>query len=462
MPIDPDIFRAYDIRGKVGPAITTEVAELLGRAFGTYIAQISGRSEVAVGRDNRLSGEELKGALVRGLVSAGCTVYDIGLSTSPALYFAIGQWKLPGGVNVTGSHNPRDENGFKLVGEGARPIAGDEIQKVKAVLDSGSFRAGEGRIVEREVKPEYFARLRQAARLTRPFRVAVDTGNGVAGLYAPPLLREVGCEVIELHCDLDGRFPNHLPDPQMPENVADLQEKVKETGVELGLAFDGDGDRIGVIDEHGERHEADYILMLLARALLHKQPGAKVIVDVKTSQPVLDDIKEHGGVPIVWKTGHSFIKLKMREEQAPLAGEASGHIFFQENFYADDALFAACKLLTFLSDTETSLSRHLQGMSRWYTSAELRVPCADDRKVAVVEAVASELRARHEALEIDGIRASWPDGWALIRASNTGPNLTLRFESKSEAGLREIEEEVVGTLRKHVDVPDLSQSQSGH
>ncbi len=462
MAIDPDIFRAYDIRGKVGPAITNEVAELLGRAFGTYIRRLSGGNEIAVGRDNRLTGEELKGALTRGLVAAGCTVYDIGLSTSPALYFAVGQWKLPGGVNVTGSHNPKDENGFKLVGEGARPIAGDEILKVKAVIDSNDFLAGEGSVQLREVKPEYFGRLKQAARLTRPFRVAVDTGNGVAGLYAPPLLREVGCELIELYTELDGNFPNHLPDPQMPENVVDLQQKVRESDAELGLAFDGDGDRIGVIDEHGERHDADYILMLLARALLREQRGAKVIMDVKMSQPVVDDIKAHGGAPVIWKTGHSFIKLKMREEQAPLAGEASGHIFFQENFYADDALFAACKLLTYLSESEMTLSEHLQGMSRWYTSSELRVPCPDDRKWSVVDEVAGELRQRHDSLEIDGIRASWPDGWALIRASNTGPNLTLRFESKSEEGLREIKAEVLTALRKHIEVPDLSEAGGGH
>ncbi len=462
MAIDPDIFRAYDIRGKVGPAITNEVAELLGKAFGTYIRRLSGRNEIAVGRDNRLTGEELKGALTRGLVAAGCTVYDIGLSTSPALYFAVGQWKLPGGVNVTGSHNPKDENGFKLVGEGARPIAGDEILKVKAVIDSNDFLAGEGSVQLREVKPEYFGRLKQAARLTRPFRVAVDTGNGVAGLYAPPLLREVGCELIELYTELDGNFPNHLPDPQMPENVVDLQQKVRESDAELGLAFDGDGDRIGVIDEHGERHDADYILMLLARALLREQRGAKVIMDVKMSQPVVDDIKAHGGAPVIWKTGHSFIKLKMREEQAPLAGEASGHIFFQENFYADDALFAACKLLTYLSESEMTLSEHLQGMSRWYTSSELRVPCPDDRKWSVVDEVAGELRQRHDSLEIDGIRASWPDGWALIRASNTGPNLTLRFESKSEEGLREIKAEVLTALRKHIEVPDLSEAAGGH
>ncbi len=452
MAIDPGIFRAYDIRGKVGPSITTEVAEALGRAFGTYIAQ-DGNPEIAVGRDNRSSGEELKDALIRGLISTGATVYDIGLSTSPALYFAVGHWGLPGGINVTGSHNPPDENGFKLVGEGNRPIAGDEILKVKEVIDGGSFRSGQGHVEQREIKPEYFDRLRDATQLSRTFRVAVDTGNGVAGLYAPELLRSVGCDLVELYTELDSSFPNHLPDPQMPENVVDLQNKVRETGVDIGLAFDGDGDRLGVIDERGERHEADYILVLLARGLLSEQPGANVIMDVKTSQPVMDDIREHGGEPILWKTGHSLIKLKMREVQAPLAGEASGHLFYSENFYSDDALFAACKLLTFLSQSDKPFSAHLEGIPHWYTSPEMRVPCPDDRKVAVVEEAARELRARYESIEIDGIRAIFPDGWALVRASNTGPNLTLRYEAKSEEGLAEIDQVMREVLSKHVDVP---------
>jgi len=458
MAFDPAIFRAYDIRGKAGVSLTTELAGALGRAFGTYVAR-DGRTEIAVGRDNRASGEELKAALIEGLVSTGATVYDIGMSTSPALYFAVGHWGIAGGINVTGSHNPPDENGFKLVGEGNRPIAGDEIQAVKRVMDGGAFHQGAGRTVEREIKPEYFARLREIAKLARPLRVAVDTGNGVAGLYAPPLLREIGCDVVELHTELDNTYPNHLPDPQMPENVVCLQEKVRESGVDIGLAFDGDGDRLGVIDERGERLEPDFIMIPLARMLLQEQPNAKVIIDIKTSQPVADDIAAHGGEPLVWRTGHSFIKLKMREVKAPLAGEASGHIFFQENFYSDDALFAACKLLTYLSRTERPLSAHFAEVPRWFTSPELRVRCPDERKWDVVDAVAAELRQRHPSIEIDGIRATFPDGWALIRASNTGPNLTLRFEAQTQEGLDAIDREVMTVLRKHL--PDAAPS-TGH
>jgi phosphomannomutase/phosphoglucomutase len=449
MDIDANAFRAYDIRGKVGPSLTAPFAELLGKAFGTYVAK-NGRTEVVVGRDNRASGPELKEALMHGIASTGAKVFDVGMSTSPALYFAVASWGLPGGVNVTGSHNPPDENGFKLVGEGNRPIAGDEIQEVRKLMEAGEFIEGEGRIEEREVKSEYFEHIKKSINVTRPFRVVVDTGNGVAGLFAPELLRQIGCDVVELYTDLDSNFPNHPPDPQMPENVVDLQRRVVEEKADLGFAFDGDGDRLGVIDEKGNRHEADYILMLLARAVLDDQPGAKVVIDIKSSQPVLDDVRARGGDPIIWKTGHSFIKLKMREEQAPLAGEASGHLFFSDNFYSDDGLYAACKLLTYLSKDERPLSAHFEGVPQWFTSPELRVPCEDSKKWDVVAAVAKELRERHEASEIDGIRATWPDGWALVRASNTGPNLTVRFEAKTQEALDAIDAELKEILGKHV------------
>lgn len=454
MAIDPGVFRAYDIRGKVGAGISEELAEVLGKAFGTYITRDEPdghEAQVVAGQDNRDSGQGLKAALMRGIASTGAVVRDIGMTTSPALYYTVGNLGITGGVNVTGSHNPPDENGFKLVGAGNWPIAGDEIQAVRSIIESGDFRTGVGRIEPFDHKPAYFAQIERSAKLARAFRVAVDTGNGVAGLYAPPMLKRLGCELVELYTDLDSSYPNHLPDPQMPENMVDLQELVRESGVDIGLAFDGDGDRLGVVDERGVRHEADYILMLLARDMLTAEPGARVIVDIKTSQPVLDDITERGGEPIVWKTGHSNIKIKMREGKTPLAGEASGHIFYRDNYYADDALYAACQLLTFLSKSDKPLSAHLAGIPRWYTSPELRVPCADDKKWGVVEAVAATLRKSHPAVEIDGIRATFPDGWALVRASNTGPNLTVRFESKTEEGLAAIDAEVKAALAGHVE-----------
>ncbi len=455
MTIDPGVFRAYDIRGKYPSGINEELAELLGRAFGTYVAEHEGGNEIAVGQDNRASGASLKAALTRGLTSTGATVYDISMSTSPALYFSVGHWGLAGGINVSGSHNPPDENGFKLVGRGNRPIAGEEILEVKKVLDAGAFRSGAGKVVERAIIPEYFAHLKSIAKLARTFRVAVDTGNGVAGLYAPPLLKELGLDVVEIHTDLDDTYPNHLPDPQMPENVVCLQATVRESGADIGLAFDGDGDRLGVIDERGERHEAEFFFALLAFQQLDKQPGARVIMDVKATQPVLDALTAHGAKPEVWRTGHSYIKMRMRETNTPLGGEASGHIFYAENFYADDALFAACKLLNYLSNAGEPLSALIARIPHWLTTPEIRVPCADEKKWDVVEKLAAYLRGRYPALEIDGIRAPYPadDRWALVRASNTGPNLTLRFEAKTQAALDAISDEVLGELRKHVDVP---------
>jgi phosphomannomutase/phosphoglucomutase len=456
MTVDPAIFRAYDIRGRAIASINPDLAEALGRAFGSYIADRENkrRTQIAVGRDNRTTGEALKQALMRGLASTGATVYDIGMATSPALYFSVGHWGLDGGVNVSGSHNPPDENGFKLVAKGNLPVAGPEVQKMRRIIERGKFRSGRGSIVKRSIRREYFARLRQVGRPVRrnPPRVVVDTGNGVAGLYAPPLLRAIGCDVIELHTELDPTYPNHLPDPQMPENVVCLQREVKRRRADLGLAFDGDGDRLGVIDDKGERHEADFVLALLARDTLAEQPGAPIILDIKTSQPVIDDVTAHGGRPMLWRTGHSFIKLKMRQSKSPLAGEASGHLFYGENYYSDDALFAACKLLVYLSKQGRPLSSLLNDIPRWQATAELRVPCSDDQKFAIVDAVSDALAKRYPSSRIDGIRATFPDGWALVRASNTGPNLTLRFEARTKPGLKQIEVEVLAELRKHISI----------
>ena len=455
MTIDPGVFRAYDIRGKYPSGINEELAELLGKAFGTYVAEHEGGNEIAVGQDNRASGASLKAALTRGLTSTGATVTDIGMSTSPALYFSVGHWGLAGGINVSGSHNPPGENGFKLVGRGNRPIAGEEILEVKRVLDAGKFRSGPGKVIEREIKSEYFAHLKSIAKLARTFRVAVDTGNGVAGLYAPPLLKELGNDVVEIHTELDNTYPNHLPDPQMPENVVCLQNKVRQSGADIGLAFDGDGDRLGVIDERGERHEAEFFFSLLAFAQLKKQPGARVILDVKATQPVIDELTARGARVELWRTGHSYIKMRMRETNTPIGGEASGHIFYAQNFYADDALFAAVQLLNYLSKQDEPLSALIDRIPHWLTTPEIRVPCPDEKKWQVVERLKAYMRSRYPVLDIDGVRAPYPaeDRWALVRASNTGPNLTLRFEAKSQAGLDAISDEVLGELRKHVEVP---------
>jgi phosphomannomutase/phosphoglucomutase len=443
--IDLEIFRAYDIRGKTATSLTPEVAELVGRAFGTRVIRDGGR-EVALGMDNRRSSPALRDAFAAGLMATGCNVAHLGLSTSPLMYFSVARYGFDGGVNVTGSHNPPDENGFKLVIQGARPIAGDDIMALGLAARARDFVQGVGR--ERQIEPrqDYFAHLKANTDLTRSYKLVVDTGNAVGGLFAPQFLRETGCEVIELHTELDDTFPHHLPDPQMPENVADLQAAVKEHGADLGIAFDGDADRIGVVDERGERHDADYVVMVLARDILQKYPGAQIVLDTKASQALVDDVAKHGGKPMLWKTGHSLIKLKMREDGAPLGGEASGHIFYKDNFYLDDALFAACKLLTYLSQTGKPLSEHFADVPRWYATPEIRVACPDDVKGRVVSQVAAVLRQKYPALEIDGIRATMPGGWAGIRQSNTGPNITLRFEADSPQRLQEIQAEVTAIL----------------
>jgi phosphomannomutase / phosphoglucomutase len=443
LDIDRHMFRAYDIRGKVGSSLTPEAADAIGRAFGSYVIDQGGR-DVALGLDNRQSSTGLRDAFAAGLLSTGCNVVHLGLATSPLMYFSVAYYGLDAGVNVTGSHNPPDENGFKLVVKGGKPIAGAEIEALGEVAAAGVFKTGQG--TERTIDPreDYFAHLEKATNVTRRFKLVVDTGNAVGGLFAPQFLRDrLGCEVVELHTELDDTFPNHLPDPQMPENVVDVQEKVREVKADLGLAFDGDADRLGVVDDTGERHEADYLVMVLARDLLNRQPGSEVVVDTKASEALLNDIKSRGGRPLIWKTGHSLIKLKMREDEAPLGGEASGHVFYQENYYLDDGLYAACKLLTYLSQTGRSLSQELADVPKWYATPEIRVPCPDDLKAEVVEKAAAVLRSKYPGVDIDGFRAEMPGGWALVRYSNTGPNITLRFEAKTPERLKEIQDEVM-------------------
>jgi phosphomannomutase/phosphoglucomutase len=396
--------------------------------------------------DNRRSSPALRDAFAEGLLATGCNVVHLGLSTSPLMYFSVAKYGLDGGVNVTGSHNPPDENGFKLVVQGARPIAGDDIMALGLPAQAEDFVIGRGIARQLDARADYFAHLKANTELGRSYKLVVDTGNAVGGLFAPQFLRDIGCEVIELHTELDDTFPNHLPDPQMPENVADLQAKVRETGADLGIAFDGDADRTGVVDENGERYDADYVVMVLARDILATYPGGEVVLDTKASQALVDDVARHGGKPLLWKTGHSLIKLKMREDEAPLGGEASGHIFYKDNYYLDDALFAACKLLSYLSKTAKPLSQHFVGVPKWYATPEIRIACPDDVKGRVVQQVADALRTRYPALEIDGIRATMPGGWAGIRQSNTGPNITLRFEADSEQRLKEIQDEVMAIL----------------
>jgi phosphomannomutase/phosphoglucomutase len=448
--LNPHIFRAYDVRGRVGSDINPEVFGLVGRAYGTLIRGRHGR-RIAVGQDNRESSAGLKAAFIDGVRATGLDVVDIGVVTTPMLYFATAHWKLDGGANITGSHNPVDYNGVKMVHPGAAPLTEQEIQGLRESIERGAFASGAGGLTTRSPRDDYFDTVAKLVRLERPLKIVADAGNGIAGLYGPPLLRQLGCDVIELHCDSDGRFPNHLPDPEDPENVVDLQQKVVEVGADLGLAWDGDADRVGVIDERGRRHEADLILVLLARDLLTRHPGAKIVFDVKCSQVLVDDIRKHGGLPVMWKTGHSHLKRKMREDGILLGGEVSGHIFFGEGYYGvDDGILAACKLVEIAARHRGPISTLFDSVPHLHATPELKAPCPDGEKFRVIDELARDLKAQFETIDIDGARVLFPGGgWGLVRASNTNPYLTLRFEAATEREIADMKRVIYDALRRY-------------
>ena len=448
--LNPHIFRAYDVRGRVGADIDPPVFEKVGRAYATLIGRRGGR-RVAVGQDNRTSSEGLKAAFIAGTRAAGVDVIDIGLVTTPILYFATAHWRLDGGANITGSHNPVEYNGVKMVHPGAAPLTEDEIQGLRATIERGDYESGQGSLTSQSPREDYFATLTKLVRLARPLTVVVDAGNGIAGLYAPELLRRLRCTVIELHCESDGSFPNHLPDPEDAANVVDLQEKVIEARADLGIAYDGDADRVGIIDERGRRHEADLILVLLARDLLRRHPGAKIVFDVKSSQSLVDEITKHGGVPVMWKTGHSHLKRKMREDGILLGGEVSGHMFFAENYYGvDDGLLASCKVVEILAGQSAPASALFDSMEHLHATPELKAMCPDDKKFQVVDELVRDLKQRYETVDIDGARVLFPGGgWGLVRASNTNPYLTLRFEARSEEQIEAMKQVIYDALRRY-------------
>jgi len=448
--LNPHVFRAYDVRGLVGPDINADVFRQVGRAYATLIRRNGGR-RIAVGQDNRVSSAELKRGFIAGVRAAGVSVVDVGLSTTPILYFATAHWKLDGGANITGSHNPIEYNGVKMVHPGAAPLSEHEIQTLRAIAERGDYESGAGALTERSPRDDYFDTIAGMISPSRRLRVVVDAGNGVAGLYAPALLRRLGCEVIELFCESDGRFPNHLPDPEDEHNVEDLKAKVVESGADLGIAYDGDADRVGVIDDRGQRHEADLILILLARDLLARHPGAKIVFDVKSSQALVDDIRQHGGVPIMWKTGHSHLKRKMRDDHILLGGEVSGHMFFAENYYGvDDGVLASCKIIDLAAASPMPISRHFATIPHLRATPELKAPCPDGEKFRVVEEVTRDLKQRYETIDIDGARVIFPGlGWGLVRASNTNPYLTLRFEAHTDAEISEMKRAIYDALRRY-------------
>ncbi len=439
--LDASIFRAYDIRGIVGATLTVEVAYELGRAIGSE-AYYRGEQTLVVGRDGRLSGPELTDALIRGLQATGRDVKDIGQVPTPVLYFAAQQLDANSGVMVTGSHNPPDYNGFKIVLAG-ETLAKEAIQGLRQRIESGDLLTGEGTVAQVDVLPDYIQRVTADVKLARPMRVVVDCGNGVAGVVAPQMLQALGCDVVELYCEVDGNFPNHHPDPSKTENLSDLIQAVQQHGAALGIAFDGDGDRVGVIGAEGEIIWPDRLLMLLAMDVLSRNPGAQIIYDVKCSRHVADVVAEYGGEPLMCATGHSLIKAKMKETGALLAGEMSGHIFFKERWFGfDDGLYTAARLLEILAGDHRSSSEIFAALPDSMNTPELNVPMAEgepDRFMAKLLEVAHFNHAN--VLTVDGLRVEFDNGWGLVRASNTTPCLVLRFEARDELALSRIQDE---------------------
>jgi phosphomannomutase/phosphoglucomutase len=448
--LNPHIFRAYDVRGRVGADINGDVFRQVGRAYATLQRRRGGR-EIAVGQDNRESSAGLKAAFIEGVRGAGIDVVDVGQVTTPILYFATAHWKLDGGATITGSHNPIEYNGVKMVWAGAAPLSEDEIQSLRTMIEAGDLATGTGGVKTRSPREDYFATVQRLVSPPRRLKVVADAGNGVAGLYAPELLRRLGCEVVELHCESDGRFPNHLPDPEDPKNVVDLQARVVEVRADLGVAYDGDADRVGIVDERGRRHEADLILVLLARDLLARRAGEKVVFDVKSSQSLVDEIERHGGVPVMWKTGHSHLKRKMREDHILLGGEVSGHMFFAENYYGvDDGILASCKIIEIAARHPGPLSRLFDSVPHLHATPELKAMCPDAEKFRVIADLAQELKRRYETIDIDGARVLFPGGgWGLVRASNTNPYLTLRFEARTEGEIETMKRVIYDALARY-------------
>ena len=454
MQVHASVFKAYDIRGVVGQTIDEVFAEHLGRAFGSE-ALLAGERAVAVGRDGRVSGPGLAAALIRGLKSTGLDVVDIGMVTTPMLYYVAATRAKHGcssGIQVTGSHNPKDYNGFKMVMAG-RAIYGDDIQKLRQRIETETYTAKRGRSAKMDVLAEYTQRIVGDCKLARPMKIVIDSGNGIPGASAPAILRALGCDVVDLYSKVDGDFPNHHPDPSKPENLADLIKVVHATGAELGLAFDGDGDRLGVVTAQGNIIYPDRQIMLFARDILKRHKGAQIIFDVKCSQRLPVAIRKAGGKPLLWKTGHSLIKAKLKETGAPFAGEMSGHLFFGERWYGfDDAMYTAARLLEILS-REKNPSAFLDALPTSFNTPELNVPCAEGEHHAVVAellARTADQRLTFEGGEvgtIDGLRVDFADGFGLIRASNTTPVLVLRFEGHTEEALHRIEAQFMAALR---------------
>ena len=449
MRANSEIFREYDIRGIADRDLVSPISIALGQAVGTYLKR-EGRSRITLARDCRLSSQRLASEVGRGLRMAGLEVIDIGLVPTPLLYFSLYHFgDVDGGVMVTGSHNPADYNGLKI-SSGKTTIHGEEIQKIGRILDSADLEQGSGGIESRDIEDPYRRMIKERiGRLSRPLKVVVDAGNGTSSDLSPGVYRELGCEVIELFCEMDGNFPNHHPDPTVEENLKDLVAAVQRNEADLGIAFDGDGDRIGAVDDTGRIIWGDELMILFSREILARHPGATIIGEVKCSMNLYRQIESHGGVGIMWKAGHSLIKAKMKETGAVLAGEVSGHIFFADGFYGfDDATYAGARLLELVADSGQQTSQLLADVPLLYNTPEIRVDTPDNEKFEVVRLLQDYFSRHYETVTVDGVRVLFEDGWGLVRASNTQPALVLRFEASSPEHLVQIRSIVESKLEE--------------
>jgi phosphomannomutase/phosphoglucomutase len=449
MKISPYIFREYDIRGKVGEDFTEEVVKEIGKAYGTIIKRKGGK-KICCGRDGRLSSPSLQEALIEGILSTGIEVINIGICPTPVMYFSLFAFEdSDGGIQVTGSHNPPEFNGLKIC-VGKDTIFGSQIQEIRKIIEKKDYEKGNGKVEEREILNKYIDYVCNNIELKRPLKVVLDPGNGVCSLTALEIFKRLGCEVECLFCEIDGTFPNHFPDPVVPENLKWLKDKVLKGGYEVGFGYDGDGDRLGVIDEKGNIIWGDQLLIIFAKDLLKKYSGAKIIGEVKCSRTLYETIAKLGGIPIMWKTGHSLIKNKMKEEKALLAGEMSGHIFFADKWFGfDDGVYASLRIAEILSQNNIPLSEYLKDIPKMYSTPEIRKECPDEVKFKVVERLVKKFKNEGlNVIDVDGARIEFKEGWALVRASNTQPVLVLRFEAETEEFLKKLQDIVYKSLEE--------------
>lgn len=442
-----NIFRKYDIRGIVDSDLPEDVIVSLGKAFGTRLIR-AGKKNVLLGGDCRKSTLSLKQYLQRGLITTGCNVIDIGICTSPVLYFGLHTMDVDGGIMVTGSHNPPEYNGFKIA-VGKETIYGEAIQELRQNIEARDFEEGKGLFSQYDLIADYIQYMSNAVNITNPFKVVIDAGNGTAGVIMIPILKKMGVDVLPVFCELDGNFPNHHPDPTIEENLSVLKKKVIEEKADVGIGFDGDGDRIGVVDNSGSVIWQDILLLLLAREILKENPGASIIGDVKCSQVLYQDIAQNGGKPIMWKTGHSLIKAKIKETKALLAGEMSGHFFFADRYYGfDDGIYAALRLMEFISASDMSFSNMLESVPTTFATPEIRIEFSDEEKEKIVSVLKEKLQKKYVVNDLDGIRVNFDHGWALLRASNTQPVLVMRFEADTNERLIEYRKRIESMLKE--------------